>query len=111
MVLQQPQEIEASEDTQHLNAIYDGIKAYKRRIAELEAALAEETNLRKKAQAQSAALHQELVELRSGKGVILNIQGRHFRMTEDIQSMETSVLTGSGSNGHAKSPLADSFVL
>ncbi len=103
MALQQP-EIEAGEDTQHLNAIYDGIKRYKQRIAELE-------ELYAKSQQEVAALRAELLDLRGGKGVILNIQGRHFRVTEDIQALDTSILGGSNGNGHTKNRLADSFVL
>ncbi len=125
MALQQP-EIEAGEDTQHLNAVYDNIKSYKRRIAELEAALAEETNLRQKAQAENDALRADVQRLQRGEGVVVEIDGKKFTLNSgkaDVSEMVTmtnawvnSAIQPDGTlnslgNGHTKNRLADSFVL
>ena len=70
-------------DTSHLNAIFGNIRGYKARIADLEAQLAEKTQLLEKAEKENAWLRGDLQAHQRGERIQIVIEGRTFSANLD----------------------------
>jgi hypothetical protein len=80
---ERPTQLEAGDDTQHLNAIFGNIKGYRARIADLESQVEAKDWWILKQEQEITELRAQLQKLQRGEGIMVIIEGRSFSLGAD----------------------------